>query len=254
MEKINNVFNEYASFYDILYEDKNYGSECDNLEYLVNKFSDIKVNKILDLGCGTGGHSIMLAEKGYSVTGVELSKDMLDYANSKVKENLKIKFINGDIRNFELNETYDLIICMFAVLGYVTKNEDINATFQKVKKHLNKGGLFIFDVWYGPAVLTQKPEVRVKKIIKNDKKVLRIGTPQLLDQENIVNVDYDIVFMEEKNILKEVKEHHEMRYFFIPEIKEFAIHNGFNIIHFSDFDNLEITPSIKSWNITFVIK
>jgi len=77
-EKLVSVFRkEYADSYDLLYTDKDYKDECDMIEEVFTKYADGPIKSILDLGCGTGNHSIPLAQRGYEVTGVDISSDML---------------------------------------------------------------------------------------------------------------------------------------------------------------------------------
>lgn len=79
------VFNRYSNYYDTLYEDKNYGAECDFIETIFSKFYLAPVKHILDLGCGTGGHAIPLAQRGYHVTGIDRSEEMLKKAEEKAR-------------------------------------------------------------------------------------------------------------------------------------------------------------------------
>ncbi len=113
---------------------------------------------------------MILAEKGYKVAGIDLSREMLEISRRKAKEReLNIEFIQGDIRNMELNQKFDAVISMFAVISYQITNKDLMSTFKVASRHLKKNGLFIFDTWFGPAVLTQKPSERFKVIEKNNK-------------------------------------------------------------------------------------
>jgi ubiquinone/menaquinone biosynthesis C-methylase UbiE len=117
---------EYAGVYDCLYQDKNYGRECDFVESVLSEYA-VKVKSILDLGCGTGGHSLILSERGYEVVGVDNSKQMLNIARKKAGDrNLLVKFIDSDIRNLNLQIKYDVVISMFAVMSYQITNEDIS--------------------------------------------------------------------------------------------------------------------------------
>lgn len=155
------IFRDYAYFYDALYEDKNYKKECQFLEKIFEEYASGKIRTILDLGCGTGGHTLILAEKGYKVAGIDLSEEMLEISRKKARKGeLNIEFIEGDIRNIELGQKFDAVISMFAVVSYQITNEDLISTFKVALKHLKKNGLFIFDAWFGPAVLTQKPSDR----------------------------------------------------------------------------------------------
>jgi SAM-dependent methyltransferase len=150
---------EYSGVYDCLYQDKNYERECDFIESAFNKFSG-KVRSILDLGCGTGGHALVLSKRGYQVVGVDISKEMLDIARRKAdKYNPFLKFIESDIRSLNIQEKFDAVISMFAVMSYQITNEDILDVCRTAENHLTSNGVFLFDCWNGSAVLTQKPSV-----------------------------------------------------------------------------------------------
>ena len=111
------VFGELADYYDLLYEDKNYSKE---LKFIEKSFPE-GAKKILELGCGTGSYTKLLLEKGYDVTSIDISEKMLNIARKKVPYG---KFIQGDIKDFKLNEKFDVCLVLFAVMGYVTSNED----------------------------------------------------------------------------------------------------------------------------------
>jgi len=137
-----------------LYKDKDYEAECDFLEQIFSRCAKYPIRTILDLGCGTGGHALPLARRGYEVTGVDLSEHMLERARQKAAEaGLAISFHQGDIRILDLGCTFDVVVAMFAVISYQTSNEDLAAAFRSARRHLKPGGLFVFDCWFGPAVL-----------------------------------------------------------------------------------------------------
>jgi len=81
------IFQKYANYYDILYQDKDYKKECDFLEKIFEKYSKKRINSILDLGCGTGSHSLILAKRDYEVSGVDLSSQMINRARNKARDN-----------------------------------------------------------------------------------------------------------------------------------------------------------------------
>ncbi|MGZ7180607.1 MAG: class I SAM-dependent DNA methyltransferase, partial [Halobacteriota archaeon] len=80
------VFDRYAQYYDLFYRDKNYTDEVDYVDALIEKYALGKPATILDLGCGTGGHAVLLAKKGYDVTGVDRSDAMLAIAGEKKRQ------------------------------------------------------------------------------------------------------------------------------------------------------------------------
>src|SRR5699024_716321 len=107
----------------------------------------IQVDNILDLGCGTGEITIRLAKKGYDISVIDLSTDMLSQAATKsIEEQLDVTWIHQDIRQFEGFTNLDLCISYCDVMNYITDKEDIKTAFQKVHEGLREGGLFIFDV------------------------------------------------------------------------------------------------------------
>ena len=123
------VFNHYAKFYDALYHEKDYAGEVDYLERLFQKYALQPVQTVLDLGCGSGGHAIRLAERGYRVTGVDRSAEMLAEARKKSGAG-NPEFIQSDLASLALDKTFDAAIAMFAVLSYVTENKDLQNVFQ----------------------------------------------------------------------------------------------------------------------------
>ena len=92
---------QYASFYDALYSEKDYEAECDLIEEIVHRYGDGGVNTILDLGCGTGGHTIPLSQRGYMVTGVDRSEPMLAQARLKSGPSNPPDFVHGRRKRFE---------------------------------------------------------------------------------------------------------------------------------------------------------
>jgi SAM-dependent methyltransferase len=158
---------EYAEQYDVLYGAKNYAAECDLIEGAIARYSRRPVDTVLDLGCGTGGHALPLAQRGYRVTGVDRSAAMLAHAVRKAAGSVdtadrRPAFVAGDLRTIALGGTFDAAVMMFAVLGYQLTDEDVRATLRNVRAHLRRRGLFIFDVWHGPAVLAIGPSDTVK--------------------------------------------------------------------------------------------
>ena len=221
------VFDAYARYYDLLYRDKDYAAEAEYVASHIHGRAP-QAKRILELGCGTGAHAEYLARMGYTVHGVDLSEAMLARAEAR-KATLpsevaaRLSFGLGDVRTVRTGETYEAVISLFHVMSYQTTNTDLAAAFETAATHLEPGGLFLFDFWYGPAVLTQKPEVRVKRLEDDEIKVTRIAEPVMHVNKSIVDVNYT-VFIEVKATRKveQVRETHRMRYLFLSELLQFA--------------------------------
>jgi SAM-dependent methyltransferase len=129
----------FAEIYDEIYQKyKDYYLLVSNI---IKKLASPKA-KILDLGCGTGILEMYLP-KDYNIFGLDNSKDMLKIAKRKKLKNAK--FVLADIRNFDLKEKFDIAVCINDTLNHLTSSKDLKSFFANVAKHLNKGGVFIFD-------------------------------------------------------------------------------------------------------------
>ena len=227
------VFDGYAKYYDLLYKEKDYRAEADYIIKFIKEYMPDAKN-ILDLGCGTGKHDLVFAENNFQVTGVEMSKKMTDRANynilTKNDGNKRIEFINGDIRNIKLNKNFDIVTSLFHVINYQTSNEDLRATFRTVKEHLGSNGKFIFAFWYGPAVLSDRPESRVRRLADGVCVIERFSEPAININENYVDVNFKISIFEKKiSSFHEISETHRMRYLFLPEINLLLNENDMKI-------------------------
>ena len=139
-------------------------------------------------------------------------------------------------------------------MSYQNSEQDFVKVLQQAKRHLVQGGVFIFDCWYGPAVLWQKPELRVKRLANSAGTVTRIAEPVLRENDNIVEVHYDIfVKHSASGEIRELQETHCMRYYFPSEVKRMAEDSGFRVLdQFEFFTGEEL--SRDTWGSCYVIK
>lgn len=251
------VFDKYSEYYDILYNDKDYASEAGFIDTIIKKYRP-SAKSILNLGCGTGNHDFLLAKKGYDITGIDCSESNIKKANSKLTDIDEFKncleFHKGDIRTYGANKTYDIVISLFHVISYQTTNADLKSVFETVKIHLNNDGLFIFDCWYGPAVLHLRPETRIKEVENNKIRIIRIAEPEVYPNENKVHVNYHLLVMDKAtNNVTEIRETHPMRYLFKQEVDELLITSGLEVVEYAEW--MTGNPlSLKTWNAYFIAK
>lgn len=246
------VFQNYAKYYDLFYREKDYRSEVD---FVVQLGGFEPPMSILDLGCGTGGHAIPLAQRAFQVTGVDLSETMIEQAKEKALENqLNAGFFLGDIRSVNLGKKFDAVISMFAVMGYQTRNDDFYSALQVAHNHLSVGGLFIFDAWFGPAVMRERPETRSREISDGADRVIRIASPEIDFLFNTVTVHYTVLRLNGSEVLDETKESHQMRFLFAPEVAFFADQSGFEVQKICPFMDAGRLPNDQDWNVTWVLR
>ena len=247
------VFNEeYAGAYDALYQDKDYEKECDYVEALFKKY-DYRPTTILDLGCGTGGHALILAKRGYKVTGVDRSAAMLDIAKKKAEDQrLDIEFIEGDLTRMPVSKKFDAVISLFAVMGYQTTNAALAAACKVAKECLVPGGMFLFDCWHGTAVIADKPAPRLKEINSGKgEKIIRFTLPEIDGMNHVVRVNFR-VWHTKGNAFTETFESHPMRFLFPQEIGYFLEVAGFQSVDLYPFLKLDTSLTEKDWNMMVV--
>jgi len=244
-------FNDYSKYYDLLYKEKNYYDEVQYINEII-KLNCPNSKSLLDIGCGTGKHANLLQQLGYNIDGIDLSETMLEIAKNKFGE--KINFYNADIRKFDLNNKYDTIISLFHVLSYQVKNHDLDSAFESVYKHLNDGGYFIFDCWYGPGVMNDPPSIRVRNMKDDEVEIIRISEPDINYNNSTVDVNFKIIINDLKtDKVKILHEKHPMRYLFKNEIEFLANKYNFKIVSFYSWMSFDV-PNKNDWQVVFVLK
>jgi SAM-dependent methyltransferase len=255
------VFNKYSSFYDTVYKDKDYEKEASYVLDLARLYGKTDVRRILDMGCGTASHAVPLARRGFDVVGFDISDAMVDRAREKIATAEEMAgtqhfsepvIRTGDIRTYRDGTVYDLCISMFAVMGYLTTNEDFVAGLRTARSHLTLGGLFIFDAWFGPAVLTQRPERRSQEFQKGDATIIRLVTPELDFCRQVTRVHYRILEIQGDTVLTDMEEIHEMRYFFTQELKLALAVAGFELVAVRPFLENDRELTMDDWNVCVV--
>lgn len=253
------VFNSlYAGQYDQLYAEKGYGQECDLIEEAVRRHgAGQSGRRLLDVGCGTGNHSIELARRGWQVTGVDLSQSMLDLGAQKARdlpEAQRPTWLQGDARHFDTGAQVDVAIMMFAVVGYLTSNDDVLTGLRNIRRQLKPGGLFVCDFWYGPSVLSVRPTDRVRVLPTPEGRVIRAASTTLDVTRHTADVQFKLWSLAGERLVGETTETHRMRYFFPQEFALFLECAGFALHGMTAFPSLDQPLTDQSWNALVVAK
>jgi SAM-dependent methyltransferase len=251
-------FQRYSAYYDLLYHDKDYRGEADYV-FATLRAANPTTKEVLEFGSGTGRHGCLLGERGLRVFGIERSESMVTAARNAARLNCHspvgaFQCIRGDIRNIKIDHLFDAVLSLFHVISYQTTKADVVKTFANAAHHLKPRGVFLFDVWHGPAVVSQRPTVRIKRVEDDKTRIIRIAEPELDMSAGIVTVQYTIL-VESKSDGQVVSfcEEHRMRYFFPPEIELIAEQNGFAVEKTEEF----LTggnPSEKTWGVMYLLR
>lgn len=180
-----------SPFYHILYKNRDKREAIGFIDTLLNKLSP-KINaSILDLACGKGRFAVYLANKGYNITGVDLSEESIKYAQQFEKENLS--FFTHDMRQLFRINYFDFVFNFFTSFGYFDQEKDDLKALKNVSKGLKKEGIFVLDffnsVWVREQLIGEEEKVidnihfRLKKFIQ-DQYVFKKIVFEFNDQEH----------------------------------------------------------------------
>ena len=180
----------------------------------------------------------------------------IEIAKEKAKKaGLPVEFVSRDIAGIDLQSSFDAVIGMFAVMSYQASNLAFARACRTANKYLKHGGTFIFDCWYGPAVLTEKPTMRIKEVKLNDnERIIRLTEPVLNTLTHTVEVCFTLMKIRNNCLINETKESHLMRFLFPQEVKYFLEVAGFSEMKLCPFLQLEESLGERDWNMAVIAR
>lgn len=250
------AFSEFfSSYYDEIYQDKEYEKEVEYVNELIDRYCRT-AEDILDIGCGTGTHGLMLSEKGYTVFGIDASEGMVSEAKEKIAEsgNEGFSVMHGEIENLDVDREFDVVLAQFGVIGYLPTNAQLHAAFQSIRSHIHGEGLFVFDTWYGPAVLSDPPDTLFQEFDVSDGTIFRHVGPDLRANENMADLTFDLLHVDGNDSISRFQETHPIRYYFKPEVEMLARFTGFDLIDAHPYREPEEDLGTDHWNATWVLR
>ena len=149
-------FSALAPHYDELMDVVAYDAWADYV-FLLFQIVQHDAHKCLDCACGTGNLSFELAKSNIEVVGVDIAPKMIEVARHKVESSPiapKVRFYEADLTSFDLGETFDCATCLYDSLNYILEPEKLKAAFFHIARHVEVGGVFVFDL-NTPFALTQ---------------------------------------------------------------------------------------------------
>lgn len=227
----------FAKYYDMLYEQKlDYDKETKLVQQAFRRFGG-EVRTVLDLGCGTGGHALRLAAKGYEVVGIDRSRGMVAVAKGKArKQGFDVRFARGDMTSFSLKRKYDAVISMFGGWGYILPNREVKKAIRRVHEHLEPGGLFLLEFWATDAV---RPGLFHWDHVKGNPSIIR-WTHNTYDKRNRhLTITMHHLVYNRKRVLDEFTDKHALRTYLIPEMRKLLEGGGFRVKGFYFFNRMQ---------------
>jgi len=249
------IFRRYATYYDIIYQDKEYSRECSFFEKILRVYSRSMRGKILELACGTGGHAIPLAKRGYRISACDMSAGMVELARKKAKaQGVNIAFQVSRMQDFKAGKGFDAAVIFFASINYLRQACDIKKTFLNVHSQLKKGGIFTFDFWNGFAVIGSLTPAGVKVAHSLIYSIRRESSKRLFPMKQLCEVRFKFKVSGADNFKEEFCEKHLIRYFFPEEMKFYLEMCGFQVLKICPFMKLDSDLSNRDWDATIIAR
>jgi ubiquinone/menaquinone biosynthesis C-methylase UbiE len=228
------LYKKFARYYDQIYAKIDYPKESEFIKWAVENHKTSQGNKLLDMACGTGRHAHLLKEH-FKVVGVDINPEMLKIAREKLPD---VEFIKGDMKNLDLNETFDVIICMFSAMNYNTTLEELKVTLKNFYNHLHAGGVLIFDLGINKENWIEGL-VSVDTVVDENLKIARICQSQM--EDGIFDANFVFLIKEDGNLDFDIDQH-KLGVFGMEDVVDLMVTTGFKNFIYSDF-----TP--QKWDV-----
>lgn len=217
------AYTDFAAVYDTFMDETPYE---DWSAFLCGRLRQegIADGLVLDLGCGTGTLTELLAEAGYDMIGVDLSAEMLNIAMEKRERSRKeILYLCQDMRELELYGTVRAVVCVCDSLNYLLEEEDLLETFRLVNNYLDPGGLFVFDF---NTVYKYETVIGDTVIAENRELCSFIWENYYHAGEEINEYDLTVFVQEEEDLFRRFQETHYQRGYRLEQVKRLVEEAG----------------------------
>ena len=238
-----NLYSNIAKYYDL--QDEDFLNED---LYFYEKYTGESGNRILELGCGTGRVSLWLAERGYNVTGLDLSSTMLKQFHTKLVQNKsiidRVKIVQGDMSDFNLDEKYHLIIAPGRAFQALNDDEKVEKALLCIKKHIEQDGMIILDFFNPDSFLDERycfnEAVVFSKQVDDSLITMKYKCIHIDRDKQLVYSKYTIVHEKSGDSIELVDEN-ILKYYYLEQITSLMKRCGLEIVNtYGWFDGTSI--------------
>ena len=222
------AYRSFANVYDEFMDNIPYDEWGRYIHELLVK-NNIADGRIAELGCGTGSITQILDSYGYTMTGIDISQDMLRIAQDKsAKNNSNITYSYESMTDFSLDKLQDACVCVCDSSNYLTEDGELMACFMAVSKNLRKDGILIMDF---------KTEYFYKKVLgectiaENRDDASFIWENYYDDKDKINEYILTLFIKEDNDMFNRYVETHYQRAYSIREIKESLTYSGLKLLN-----------------------
>lgn len=244
------AYTSFARVYDTFMDNIPYEEWCEYLTGLLREYN-VDEGLILDLGCGTGSVTELLAERGYDMIGVDNSEEMLEVAMEKrVESGYDILYLLQDMREFELYGTVRAVVSICDSINYITDPEELLDVFRLVNNYLDPGGVFVFDF---NTLYKYQEVLGDRTIAENREECSFIWDNYYYEDERINEYELSLFIREENDLYRKYEETHYQRAYTLEEMVNLVKRSGLEFVAAYDAFTREV-PSEQSERIYIIAR
>lgn len=232
------TYENFARVYDELMDNVPYEAWADFLQKRLGEYG-IEDGLMLDLACGTGKMTALMAKRGFDMIGVDSSVDMLQIAEERTGgENESCLYLLQDMREFELYGTVRAVVSVCDSINYVTEEEELLQVFSLVNNYLDPGGIFLFDF----NTEHKYRDVMGERVIAEDRDdVSFIWYNEYEKEEHLNYIDLSVFVQEKDDLFRKFQEQHVQRGYTLENIQRLLEEAG--LIFLEAYDGYTMKPA-----------
>lgn len=221
------AYTSFAEVYDTFMDNVPYEEWADYLEERLKEYG-VKDGLVLELGCGTGSMTELLAERGYDMIGVDNSEDMLEIAMEKrIESGHDILYLLQNMQEFELYGTVKAVVSVCDSVNYITEKAELEEVFRLVNNYLDPQGIFIFDF----NTEYKYREILGNQVIAEDREECSFIWENYYDHTSMIN-EYELTLFvqEEDDLYRKYQESHFQKAYTLRDIRSMIEASGLKFV------------------------
>ena len=246
----------YSEYYDAIYSTKDYGAEVDVLCGIFSGMGCSSPGRLLDVGCGTGGHSLQFAKLGWQTVGIDIDTESIATARAKA-DRLGAELTRKPVFHTRLamdldDGGFDAAIAMFNVINYLDTLDTLEAFIAAIAKRSK--GPFVFDCWNGVAAMLDPPRRKETTIPYGNESIHVVSTPTFDRMGQCVDVDNTVTVTAPDGTEKEFNYAYRSTLWTPSTLRLAVERNGFEVVRVSPLMRPHETATEKDWKIMFTCR
>ena len=233
-------YTSFASAYDVMMENVDYIRWADYVDRLFALYNYLP-KRVLNIACGTGSIDVLLARRGYEMSGIDLALEMIIWAKEKAKrQGINLTLWQQDMRQLTVAKPYDAALCLYDSINYMKTEDELGTAFKKVSEALVPHGMFIFDVTTEHNIVKH---FHRQTFAENHETFSYIWKNLYLYKEKVCKTILTF-FLKENDHYRKYDELHIQKIFSVDQVKNLLEQAGFKLL--SSFDAFSFNKWGKS--------